>query len=163
MKKDKQIFKSENNVHIYFFLYANSLHRLKHCNANKIIFTQAIVFSYLDLSLIHPTSIIAIMLLHLVLCYILSNFIGSSNSARQNNILTRGLFTRHHGLNRPVNASLKVVENGWFWQIKDHFHEPNDEPNWQQRYWQRYKPETFTILHIFIEYCTSKIGLWVWF
>ena len=89
------------------------------------------------LRLIHSESIIAIMLWYLLFCYILSNFIGSSNAVRQNNILTRGLFSRYDGFNPPgpVNGSWAMH---WFWQSRDHFHEPNDEPNWRQRYWERY-------------------------
>merc|ERR1712156_624597 len=85
----------------------------------------------------HSKSIV--MLWYLVLFYILFNFISSSNAVHKNNILYRGLFTGHHGLNRPINASLKVFENQWFWQLTDHFHPNNLEPNWEQRYFSSFE------------------------
>ena len=68
---------------------------------------------------------------------ILAIYFSYSNAVYQENIVTRGLSTRLHVLDPPVDPSHKSADNEFFEQRLDHFDALNNQ-KWMQRYFSRH-------------------------
>ena len=77
------------------------------------------------------------MLRSLQACLILAIYFSYSNAVYQENIVTRGLSTRLHVLDPPVDPSHKSADNEFFEQRLDHFDALNQRI-WLQRYFSRH-------------------------
>ena len=68
---------------------------------------------------------------------ILAIYFSYSNAVYQENLAIRGLSSRLHVLDPPVDPTDKAADNEFFEQRLDHFDAQNNQ-KWMQRYFSRH-------------------------